>query len=932
VASGVDATVPVALVQLLQPDLPFRPQSNVPNDATSVRARNAKSALRSTNEGALGRANRQLNQAPSVPIDKGESLDRVQALFPEGQPLPKAGFDDLKHLPHRITVKEVRDHIHSKPKHLSPGPSGMSYKWCKELLRHPTLGESWAKGICAITQAAADGWFVDTPAQGYLTASIITPISKGVGNSIRPIAVGEVIANIGRSIIASNFFKTFGPKHLLDFGLGASAGVEKFVLGVDRDMKDNPGYMTLSLDCSNAFGTAERPSMREGAISLGAHELLAPIRAMYSSSSVAYVRTTDGTYEKIVISRGVRQGDSLAPAIFALTILPILEECRDNFTTVKLRSYHDDVNLTGPPTDVAQGYAFIKPKLTANGLQLNPAKSNILVNAPLEPAAFEPFAAEGFKPPSTSLEMLGSIIGDEAAIRAFLVRKDVEYGHALDTLDYAMSKDFSRHTIFKLLRFCAAARNAHLFRTISPRHTDFFAEAITTRTTNAFYRLVHGFFQKNQEVTVPMERPICEALLYAPTDLGGIGMPDARVSRSASYISSVCKTAKTREDLTESQEDYLESIAGFSTATKTLIDAAKHPDEASLVEQLIVSNAPNLESDLARIVHKLRIDGLVGALPPLMKIHIISNRLSEAATPFSLHHSPLSRFSDATFCLAALMRVSYPFHPQRKTCALCKLDADESAVHDLVCQKSIEKRTSNRHTHVQNTLINCIGGKTSAVDKERWLVDGAQVNYGDYFDATGAQEGVLGAGDLDEDDYQAAPAAAAAHAAGKTSHPDFTIKEHTHEELTDGKTILVDVTITGPNNQNRQKAMLKEGAMALSAEERKMREVNARWHTKLKPGYRFVPFAVENTGGLGAQARELIYQMLDIPKAPPPQVHSADAANRRLERNDKFDALLRIKAAITAAVWKGNHYIYTEYTRSLKAVIPPSSVHLVEMD
>ena len=119
--------------------------------------------------------------------------------------------------------------------------------------------------------------------------------------------------------------------------------------------------------------------------------------------------------------------------------------------------------------------------------------------------------------------------------------------------------------------------------------------------------------------------------------------------------------------------------------------------------------------------------------------------------------------------------------------------------------------------------------------------------------------------------------------------------------------------------------------MALCAEERKMRQVNARWHTAHKPGYQFLPFAVENTGGLGVQARELIYQLLDIPKAPPLQAHSVEAINERFERSNKFDALLRIKAAITAAVWKGNQYIYTEYTRSLKAVIPPSSAHLVEM-
>jgi hypothetical protein len=941
-ASDVDATATAALVRLLQPDLPFRPQSDAPSDAASVRERNAKSALRSTNEGALGRGNRQLNQAASVPISKGESLERVRALFPPGQPLPQANFSDLIHLPRRITEKEVREHIHEKPRHLSAGPSGISYKWFKGLIGHSTLGEAWVKGITAITQAIADGWFVGTPAHDVITASVITPISKGQGPGIRPIAVGEVIANIGRSIIARHFSKSFAPKYPLDFGLGASAGVEKCVLGVNRDMQTNKGYISMSIDCSNAFGNAQREAMREGAIACGAEELERPIQASYATSAVGLVRLTDGTHERIDITRGVRQGDSLGPAIFAVTILPILVEGRDLFPAVTIRSYHDDINICGPPAEVLQTFAFLKPKLSGIGLQLNAAKSNILVNAMPSQTAFAPFAEAGFKPPSTSLEMLGSIIGDEPAIRAFLRQKDVAYGEALDTLGYAMSKDFSRHIIFKLLRFCAAARNAHLFRTISPAHTDIFAEAINTRTTNAFYKLVHGFFEKNQEVAVPTERPICEALLFAPTELGGVGMPDARVSRFASFIGSVCKTAKSRDDTNESVAVYLDSVAGFTLARTSLVDATKHPAQAANVETLIELNGPNLESSLAKLAHTITIDSLTGALPPLALIHITSNRLSESATPFLLHHSPLSRFRDPAFSLAALMRVSYPFHRHRKTCALCKLDADESAVHDLVCQKSIAKRVSNRHAGVQNTILDALGGKSSVVDKDVWAVQSARVNYATYLDPTAVQ--VEGGDELGEDDetapaadtaapdQQQPPPAAVRHkndATGKISHPDFTIVKQIPHGLTDGQTILVDVTITGPNHLNRGKALKTAGAMALCAEERKTAEVNARWIPK--PNFQFLPFAVENTGGLGAQARGLIYKMLDIPPAPPLQAQSADAANKRRERNAKFEAAMRIKASITAAVWKGNHYIYTEYTRTLKAVSPPSSAHVTEL-
>ena len=48
------------------------------------------------------------------------------------------------------------------------------------------------------------------------------------------------------------------------------------------------------------------------------------------------------------------------------------------------------------------------------------------------------------------------------------------------------------------------------------------------------------------------------------------------------------------------------------------------------------------------------------------------------------------------------------------------------------------------------------------------------------------------------------------------------------------------------------------------------------------------------------------------------------------ERDAKFQALHRLKAAMTAAIWVGNHHIYQEYVHSLRAkllqeiVIPES--------
>ena len=72
--------------------------------------------------------------------------------------------------------------------------------------------------------------------------------------------------------------------------------------------------------------------------------------------------------------------------------------------------------------------------------------------------------------------------------------------------------------------------------------------------------------------------------------------------------------------------------------------------------------------------------------------------------------------------------------------------------------------------------------------------------------------------------------------------------------------------------------------------------------------------------------------MLDIPKAPALDAQDFSATKTRLERVEKFDVLQRFKAAIAAAVWRGNHFIYTEYVRSLKAQITPQGGQLPEKD
>ena len=331
----------------------------------------------------------------------------------------------------------------------------------------------------------------------------------------------------------------------------------------------------------------------------------------------------------------------------------------------------------------------------------------------------------------------------------------------------------------------------------------------------------------------------------------------------------------------------------------------------------------NVESALSHLHHETRLDSLRGALQPLSKIIIRSSELSESRTPFLLDHSHRAKLTNSVFCLAVATRVVYPVHPNRTKCALCAMDADESTGHDLVCCAPSEKRASNRHTGVLNALIE--GLKSGHINSELIKILTAQANYADNF----APKTTIPAAPFLEDEDVQPPATNGqpGAATGKISHPDLTVVKHALNDLTDGKKILVDVTITGPNTQNRNKAQITAGAMAQAAELRKIQQVHARWNVAAKPNIEFRPFAIENMGGFGVYARDFLYEMLDIPKPPPLEAQTHAAVSKRLERTAKLDALQSIKASIVAAVWRGNHYIYTEYTRALKALIPPPGVH-----
>ena len=640
---------------------------------------------------------------------------------------------------------------------------------------------------------------------------------------------------------------------------------------------------------------------------------------MYNKPSIGHVPLSDGSWETIIISRGVRQGDSLGPAFFIVGLLPALEACRAAFPLVKIRSFYDDINITGPPDLVLQAYEFLLGRLAQIGLKLNPGKSRILAPHGLGHSE-EAFGTLGMPTAETSMELLGTIIGSSAAILLFLDRKEREYVEALELIDFAVRNDFRRQVAFKLLRFCASARHLHLLRTIPPHLTKTFASRIQELSAKMIYGICHGFFVPDQPVNRPTDDPTCDKIITLPAYLGGLAMPNMDVLHLSEFVSGVRKSARLNapnfDDFAELKLHYLDHFPQFDQACFALAELTNHTFSQADVDDIVASGANNLGSALANRVHETTAESLVNGMSLHSAVGHRSSRLPEAGTPFMFPYDYASRLDDGEFSLALLTRIVYPFFPGRVECKLCGLPADASAVHVFTCTKSTNKRTSNRHQGFQRAFNEGVLGNPH-IDSTKFSLDTARPSYSELGTRTAIP----------------LPAAAAlnlgpSHLQSRYCYGDDLITLRTASDLTNGEKLPIDFTVAGLNAQKALNASLRSGALAEAAEKRKNDEVKRFWI--FRKNVRFIPFAAEFMGGFGNIARSFLYELFDVP--PPPSANADEHVAQRVkdERDAKFQALHRLKAAMTAAIWVGNHHIYQEYVHSLRAkllqeiVIPES--------
>ena len=109
-------------------------------------------------------------------------------------------------------------------------------------------------------------------------------------------------------------------------------------------MSKNPDGFIVSLDLKNAFNEISRAFTRK-TICESLPELLPLYDLAYEGHTIISSKGDLEDKHLLLCSEGLLQGDPLGPALFAVTIKPILEAANALFPEVTIRAYADDLRM-----------------------------------------------------------------------------------------------------------------------------------------------------------------------------------------------------------------------------------------------------------------------------------------------------------------------------------------------------------------------------------------------------------------------------------------------------------------------------------------------------------------------------------------------------------------------------------------------------------
>lgn len=293
----------------------------------------------------------------------------------------------------------------------------------------------------------------------------------------RTINVGEPLLKAAGKLVLNKLPRdqvqtAVGPTQV---GVGTPSGVERYILSMQAAVEkyaNDPAFITLSLDISDAFMKANRAKIMQALFELPG---LAPVwrlaRWHLAAANPRFLRMTDGEIFSFLQSDGGPQGDPLMPLMFSVLIAVLHKQVLSGKNVDAAAAYLDDTTLAGL-THVLRPIYEEMERLAPGmcGFSLNPIKSVACSYNSRPSETVAEFVRDhklvfdhGFT------AMVGGVVGlDEQRMQTWLLNQVREHALLFRVLSHRNMRSW---LVLRMLRHVMLPRMNHLLRAHSPHVT-----------------------------------------------------------------------------------------------------------------------------------------------------------------------------------------------------------------------------------------------------------------------------------------------------------------------------------------------------------------------------------------------------------------------------------------------------------------------------